>query len=265
MSGPRSREWDSSAYHRISAPQFSWGKKVLDRIDLRGDEHVLDAGCGTGKLTAELLEMLPRGRALGLDLSQNMLRSARESVPPALAPRISFVAADLLHLPFEGAFDGIFSTATFHWVTDHDALFHGLHRALRPGGWLLAQCGGAGNIDRFLTRAATVSQKSPYDQFVGAYRHSWTYADPATTARRLKAAGFLEIETGLELAPTRFENETQFVEFASKVILHRLLEHFPEEEMRRGFMQEVAALAAQDDPPYELDYVRLNLRARKSS
>jgi SAM-dependent methyltransferase len=146
---PSSREWNSDVYHRLSGPQVSWGKKVLSRLRLRGDEAVLDAGCGTGRLTAELLDALPRGRVVGIDLSQNMLRSAREHLaqfkPHAhLVPNL--VLCDLSCLPFVACFDGIVSTAAFHWVLDHDRLFANLRRALVPGGWLEAQCGGGPNV-----------------------------------------------------------------------------------------------------------------------
>ena len=139
------REWNSDVYHRVSGPQVSWGKKVLARLRLRGDEVVLDAGCGTGRLTAELLDPLPRGRVVGVDLSQNMLSKAREHLA-RYGSRVSLIACDLLHLPFESSFDGIVSTAAFHWVLDNDRLFANLRRALVPGGWLEAQCGGGPNV-----------------------------------------------------------------------------------------------------------------------
>lgn len=259
----KSREWDSSAYDRISAPQFSWGKKVLERVSIRGDERVLDAGCGTGKLTAELLECLPQGRVVGVDLSQNMLHTARENLEARFQPRITFVAADLQHLPFDQTFDGIFSTAAFHWVPDHDLLFRSLYCALRPGGWLVAQCGGAGNLKRFLSRVAALAQESRYSAYIGSYQHSWTFADPPTTAKKLESVGFSDVETNLEPTPTRFENEAQFSEFASKVILHRLLDQLPNGAVRRDFMHDLCAPAAHDDPPFELDYWRLNLTAHK--
>src|SRR2546423_2203542 len=148
-----SREWNSTVYHRLSAPQVSWGKKVLSRLRLRGDELVLDAGCGTGRLTADLFEVLPRGRVVGIDLSQNMLQSAREHLLAQYGSRVSLVEADLLDLPFERAFDGIVSTAAFHWVLDHLRLFVGLRQALIPGGWLEAQCGGGQNVISLRTRA----------------------------------------------------------------------------------------------------------------
>lgn len=263
MTKNQSREWDSGAYDRISAPQFSWGKKVLDRVSLRGDERLLDAGCGTGKLTGELLALLPRGHVVAVDLSQNMLRTAGEHLQVRFQSRIAFVAAGLEHLPFDRAFDGIFSTAAFHWVPDHNLLFSSLYRALRPGGWLVAQCGGAGNLDRFLASVAAISKSSRYRAHVGEAQHSWTFADPTTTAKRLRAAGFQHIDTSLEPATTRFEDAIHFAEFASKVILHRLLEHFPDDHTRQQFMSEVAALASKTDPPFELDYWRLNLEGRK--
>jgi trans-aconitate methyltransferase len=264
-SPPRSREWDSAAYDRISAPQFSWGKKVLDRVALRGDETVLDAGCGTGRLTSELLERLPGGHVIALDLSENMLRAARENLSPRFADRVRFVAADLLHLPFKAAFHGIFSTAVFHWVTDHESLFRRLYEVLRPEGWLVAQCGGGPNLERLLTRVSMLSQRDPYAPYLGAYRHSWEYSDAETASRRLRAAGFADVETSLEPAPTRFDCADQFIEFVSKVILHRHLEQIPDKSLHQGLLNEVAELAAHDNPPFELDYWRLNLKGHRAA
>src|SRR5215212_4757515 len=146
--GRRSTEWDAASYHRLSAPQFSWGSQVLDRLRLNGDETIIDAGCGTGRLTAGLLERLPRGRVVAVDLSQNMLEEARSHLSPPFGGRVEFARADLAGLPFESAFDGVFSTAAFRWVPDHPRLFRSLYRSLKPGGWLDAQCGGANNIAR---------------------------------------------------------------------------------------------------------------------
>jgi trans-aconitate 2-methyltransferase len=262
-STPGAREWDSVAYDRISAPQFKWGKKVLDRVVLRGDETLLDAGCGTGRLTGELLERLPRGHLVALDLSENMLRTARENLSQQFGNRVRFVAADLLHLPFKPRFEGIVSTAAFHWVPDHEALFRNLYAVLRPGGWLVAQCGGGPNLKRLLTRVASLCRREPYSAYLGTYRHSWEYSDAETASRRLQAAGFMDVQTSLEPAPTRFDKAGSFIEFVSKVILHWHLEQIPDAGIQQSFLQEIAAQAADDDPPYELDYWRLNLSGRK--
>jgi trans-aconitate 2-methyltransferase len=258
------REWDSTAYHRVSAPQTSWGAKVLSRLELRGDETVLDAGCGTGKLTKELLERLPDGRVVAVDLSINMLRTAREHLAPDFGKRVSFVLLNVLDLPFQRSFDGIFSTATFHWVLDHDRLFRSLSRALRPDGWLHAQCGGGPNLAQLRERIATLKVDPPFMEFLGDYQDPWYYSDAETAASRMRSAGFIEVETGIEPAPTQFEDAQRYTEFVSSVIAHPYLDRLPA-LLQSQFMQRLTAQAGADNPPYSLDYWRLNLKAKVPS
>jgi trans-aconitate 2-methyltransferase len=254
-----SREWNSSVYHRLSDPQVSWGKKVLSRLKLRGDEVVLDAGCGTGRLTADLLEALPHGRVVGVDLSQNMLKSAHEHLAQ-FGSRVNLVACDLLHLPFVRAFDGIVSTAAFHWVLDHDQLFLYLHRALVPGGWLEAQCGGGPNLVWLRQRADALAATSSFAPFFAGFREPWLYQYAEGAAETLRRAGFIEVETSIEPAPTVLDGPEQYSEFVRSIILRRHLENLPTEEQRTQFMARLTEQAAEDDPPFSLDYWRLNLR-----
>lgn len=258
-----SKEWNAAVYHQVSAPQVSWGKKVLARVSLHGDETVLDAGCGTGRLTRDLLEALPHGHVVALDVSQNMIDAARDYLTPDFGDRVEFVLCDFLHMPFEARFDGIFSTASFHWVRDHEALFRILCRALRPGGWLCAQCGGAGNIHRFLTRAQALMASPAYSPFFHDFESPWELSDASTAATRLKHAGFEAIEASLEEAPTQFSTPQEFQQFVANVILHRQLERLPTAELRESFLSAVTSQSAKDDPPLLLDYWRLNLQARK--
>jgi trans-aconitate 2-methyltransferase len=259
----QSREWNSSVYHRLSAPQVTWGKKVLSRLRLRGDEIVLDAGCGTGRLTAELLEALPRGRVVAIDLSRNMLGSAHEHLANYTS-RVSLVACDLLHLPFENAFDGIVSTAAFHWVTDHDRLFANLHRALVPGGWLEAQCGGGPNIAGLRERAHVLAAAAPFSAYLAHFRDPWLFENAEDAAETLRRAGFSEIETSVEPALTVLEDAAHYNEYVRNIVLRRHLQEIPTEIERERFMAKLTEQAAQDDPPFSLDYSRLNLRGRKT-
>ena len=259
-----SKEWNAGIYHQVSAPQVSWGKKVLARIELRGDETVLDAGCGTGRLTRDLLEALPRGRVVALDVSQNMIDAARAYLIPDFGDRVEFIACDVLHMPFNGQFDGIFSTASFHWVHDHEALFRILHRALRPGGWLCAQCGGAGNLDRFFGRLHQLMAAPAYSPFFHDFASPWEFSDATTAAGRLKRAGFEAIETNLEEAPTQFSTPQEYQQFVGHIILHRHLQRLPTAELRESFLGTVTSQATEAAPPLLLDYVRLNLQARKA-
>src|ERR1044071_5127472 len=107
-------DWDAGRYHRVAQPQGRWGASVLERLELRGDETVLDAGCGSGRVTAQLLERLPRGRVIAVDNSAAMLAQARDTLAP-FESRVAFVEADLLVLDrvVTTRVDVIFSTAVF--------------------------------------------------------------------------------------------------------------------------------------------------------
>src|SRR4051794_4995531 len=140
-----SSSWDASTYDRVSDVQQKWAEVVLERLPLAGDETVLDAGCGSGAVTRRLLDRLPRGHVIAVDASEEMVAHARV----ALGERATVFRADLATLRLHEPVDAIFSNAVFHWVLDHDALFGAVRAALRPGGRLVAQCGGAGNLDRF--------------------------------------------------------------------------------------------------------------------
>jgi trans-aconitate 2-methyltransferase len=257
------REWNSEAYQRLSSPQFGWGQKVLERVRLRGDETIIDAGCGTGHLTAELLARLPRGRALAVDLSFNMLRTAQRELARRFAGRVRFVVADLQHLPFDQVADGIFSTASFHWIKDHDRLFRSLYRALRPGGWLEAQCGGGPNLARLLERAARLMALPPLQAFFAGWQSPWEYASPEVAAERLRRAGFTQIRTALEFAPAPLPGPEPYEEFLATIVFRRHLERIADADLRRWFLQELTRQAMRDEPPFLLDYCRLNLSARK--
>jgi len=257
----QTREWNATDYHRISGPQVSWGKKVVARVRLRGDETLMDAGCGTGRLTAELLQNLPRGRVVGVDLSVNMLAAARAYLASDFGSRFLLVAADLQALPFERVFDGIFSTAAFHWVLDHDRLFRSLFRALRPGAWLHAQCGGGPNLARLRKRTDELAATAKYAPCFAGFREPWTFNDAETAAAILSRAGFTAVQTSLEPAPTALEDLPKYSEFVRTVILRQHLERIPDAELRTEFVAALADQAATDDPPFSLDYWRLNLNA----
>ena len=258
----QSREWNSAVYHRLSGPQVSWGKKVLSRLRLRGDDRVLDAGCGTGRLTEELLEALPRGGVTGVDLSQNMLRSAREHLAPQFGSRVRLVAADLLRLPFDRVFDGIVSTAAFHWVLDHDRLFVELRRVLVPGGWMEAQCGGGPNLAGLRKRADALAATAKFAGFFAGFHEPWLYQDAAGAAETLSRAGFVDVETSVEPAVTILDDAAHYAEFVRNIILRIHLTRISSESLRDEFLTHLTDLAAKDDPPFKLDYWRLNLRGR---
>ena len=257
------REWDAHVYHQVSHPQFDWGVVVLDRLPLEGHELVLDVGCGTGRLTEKLLERLPRGRVVAIDQSASMVTRARAHLHPRFAEQVRFVQADAAALPMAGCADVVFSTATFHWVLDHPRLFGSVYRALAPGGRLVAQCGGGANVERLRRRATALSRDAAFAPFLGGFQEEWEFADTATAERRLREAGFTDVETSLVPSPVRLPDAEAFTAFVATAICRSHLACLPDDERRDAFMRRLAELAAVDDVPYELDYWRLNLAARK--
>jgi trans-aconitate 2-methyltransferase len=256
------KEWNASAYHALSDPQFRWGLEVLSRVTLRGDETVLDAGCGTGRLTAKLAERLPRGRVLACDLSENMVAVARDFLAPQFGERVKVFAADMARLNLDAAVEGVFSTAAFHWVHDHQALFASLFRALKPGGWLIAQCGGAANLARLYARIAQLQKQAPFAEYFTNWKDATYFATPPETTERLLDAGFHDAEAYISLAPTPFADANSFRAFITTVCVAKQLKELPA-ALHDPFLDPLVAAAAQDHPPFTLDYQRLNISAHK--
>ena len=256
-------EWNAVRYHHLADPQEVWGRAVLARLTPSGDERlVVDAGAGTGRLSALLLERMPAAALCLVDRSVNMLQAARSHLRATNARRLGFVQADLVALPFDACVDVVFSTATFHWVLDHPALFAQIFRALKPGGRLVAQCGGAGNLERIHRRALVLAARPEFSTRLARLPPFWEFADARVTAERLARAGFTDVHTRLEEAPTVLPDATVYAEFLATIVLRAFLERLTTAD-GQAFVDAMTAMAASDDPPYSLDYRRLNVDARK--
>jgi trans-aconitate 2-methyltransferase len=235
------REWDASSYDRMSDPQLAMARDVIDRLDLRGDERVLDAGCGTGRVTAVLAERVPNGTVIAVDGSAKMVEQTRKR-------GITAFTADLAELTLDAPVDAILSTATFHWIKDHERLFARMYDALRPGGKLSAQCGGAGNVANVQRAIDAVGHPA-----LQGWDGPWNFASPGETTRRLRAAGFRDVWAWRQ--PWLVEPPDPKEYFAT-VILGSHLERLPEAD-RDPFVDAVLEHGT------HADYVRLNILARK--
>jgi trans-aconitate 2-methyltransferase len=240
---------------------------VAARLVPAPGERILDLGCGTGRLTAEIAQA-PGLVVVGIDRSAAMLaeavagrtrigaRGEHGRVP------VAYVQGDGAALPFASAFDAVFSNATFHWVPDHDRLFRSVHDVLNPGGRLVAQCGGAGNLHQLYGRARAIMARADYAPYFTGWQDPWRFEDVEPTRARLGTAGFIEIDVSLTAAPTRFDAVDRFAEFIAAVCLRHELSRLPE-DLRAPFIGELTSLANEDVPPLTLDYWRLNIAARK--
>ncbi len=246
-------QWDATAYDHVSDPHVRWGNDVAARLRLAGHETVVDAGCGTGRVTELLCRRLPRGRVIAVDASAAMLAAAARRLAP-VRDRVALVRADLRRpLPIGRPVDAVFSTATFHWIEDHDALFRQLAAVLRPGGQLVAQCGGAGTI---------ASVREALRQVGDGWTGPWTFATAAETRRRLEAAGFVAVDTWLQAEPVALEPGAALEQFLATVILGAHLARLPASE-HGPFVRAVAARLPHPERPV-IDYVRLNIVARRA-
>jgi trans-aconitate 2-methyltransferase len=226
------------------------GEQVLARLALRGGETVLDAGCGSGRVTQALIERLPRGHVIAVDASPSMLQAARERLGAGADLR----QVDLLELALEQPVDAILSTATFHWIADHERLFATLRANLRPGGRLVAQCGGEGNIDALRGVAHGVLAREPYAEHFAGWQPPWNYAGAEQTRERLLAAGFAGAQCWLAPAP---QQPQQPREFLASIVLGPHVQRLPA-ELRDRYMDDVLAALGE---PVIVDYVRLNIDA----
>jgi len=248
------RDWDAATYDRISDVQQGWARRVLERLPLRGDETVLDAGCGSGKVTAMLLERLPDGHVIGVDSAPSMVREAEEALG---GPRARFISSDLLDLDVDREADAVFSNAVFHWVPDHPRLFQRLFAALRPGGRLVAQCGGRGNVERFLEVTDRVAEREPFrDHFEGWRGRPWHFEGPEVTEEALRRAGFAEISCWLDPSPETPEHPDDFLRVVCRGPHLEKLPAELQDEFRAAVREELGE-------PVVLDYVRLNIDARR--
>jgi len=250
---PTTHTWDGGTYDRVSGPQAAMGVGVLERLRLAGDETVIDAGCGSGRVTEALLERLPRGHVIAIDASESMAAAARERLG-AYGERVDVRVGDLLELRVQRPVDAVFSTATFHWIADHERLFARLRAALHDGGRLVAQCGGEGNITGLRARAGEVLARDPYVEAFAGFQPPWNYAAPQETEARLLGAGFQSAECWLTPAPQRPEHAREFLQ---TVVLGPHVQRLPA-ELREPFLDDVLEELGS---PVVVDYVRLNIDA----
>jgi trans-aconitate 2-methyltransferase len=198
----------------------------------------------------ELLEHLPRGRVIAVDGSLKMLAQLRRRIGDD--SRLTVLHADLTKpLPLDTPVSAVFSVATFHWISDHESLFNNLAAHLQPGGRLVAECGGVGNVASIARAVEGVLGHSP---------NAWTFAGQQETREQLERAGFEDIEVELVPDPARLEAGEQFATFLAAVVLGGHLERLPEREHETF----IAGVAAQLPEPV-VDFVRLCLRATRSS
>jgi trans-aconitate 2-methyltransferase len=258
-------DWDARAYDRIARPQQAWGERVLAELELDGGEHVLDAGCGSGRLTELLAARLPRGRVTALDCSRAMLAEAQKRLARC-APRVRLIEIDLAELeriPLPvGPADVLFSTAALHWVRGHERLWAALARLLRPGGRVCVQYGGHGNLARAHAEFRAAAAESPRWSAALCLDDPWHFADVEETRASLEHAGIAVERVTLTDAPAHFSGLGELALFLEHIVLREYLQPLAPDERAALALRSAERIAA-GRGACELDYVRLDVRGRR--
>ena len=253
MSDPPLRpvEWKAEEYDQQSAPHEGWQAQILERLELKGDETVLDAGCGTGRLTKRLVERVPNGRVIGVDASAAMIEKAREH----LGEDAELRQQDLTQLDLDVEVDAVYSSAVFHWIQDHEALFRSLHGVMKPGAALEAQCGGQGNIAEVERALDALSGDERFAPYLRGDTQGTNFASVDDTHSRLAEAGFSDIRVWTQPWPVTPRDPRGYV---STVILPWHLDRLPE-ELHDAFERAVIETSPR---PLTITYIRLNISAK---
>ncbi|MBM4255068.1 MAG: methyltransferase domain-containing protein [Deltaproteobacteria bacterium] len=257
-----SHEWNAGEYERLADPMTRWGGQVLERLQLNGDETVMDGGCGTGRVTEQLLAKLPRGKVIGVDFSSQMIEQAKERF--AKEPRVTLYVGDLTTFTPPEPIDAILSTATFHWIKDHDKLFAQLAKILKPGGQLVAQCGGATNIAGVMAAIAEITHAPSYAAAFSGWAGPWLYATPEETKTRLERVGCTGIHTWLNPEPTVLTSREHLADYLQTIVLGQHLLRLPPDQHRPLAEAVSDAIIRRAGQPL-IDYVRLNIVARRAA
>lgn len=244
-------DWDAAGYDRLEEmPHDAWAEQVLDRAGLRGDERVLDAGCGSGRLLSLLRTRHPELELIGVDGSTAMIAQARQN----LGDDVTLIEGDLLQFEATDPVEVIVSSAVFHWIGDHQRLFERLFAALRPGGRLEAQCGGDGNVAEVRRSAEALAGDERFAPYLRSEIQPWNYASVGDTELRLGRAGFERAHAWLEPWRVQPSDPRAYLE---TVVLPWHMERLPE-ALQAEFVDAVLGSSLQ---PFEINYVRLNISA----
>ena len=255
--------WNAEVYDRIGTPMRRWAQQVIDDLGLKGDETVLDAGCGSGSVTFDLLEKLPRGKVYAVDSSPTMIEKLTRTIEERSETRITPICASLTDFNLPERVDCVFSNAVLHWIWDDDPLFGSLFNATKPGGRFRAQCGGYGNISRFWRAVDAISHREPFAQHLPEQNDHRNYRTPEIATEIMERAGWKDIRAKLFDSPVTFDAEDDAVLYLRTIILQSQIARLPDslgDDYLRAVVQETVQLYGE---PFTADYVRLDLWATR--
>lgn len=256
-SAPQKVAWDPAAYAANSAPQQSWARELIAKLDLRGDEHILDVGCGDGKVTAEIAHAVPRGSAVGIDASSQMIEFARKTFPPGAIPNLEFHVMDARKVHFAKKFDAVFSNAAMHWVDDHPAFLRGAASVLRPGGRLVVSCGGRGNAQDVFVVLRVEMRLKRWRDFFRRMETPYFFHSPENYKQWLPNFGFKPFGVWLSPKDAVYDNRKGFAAWLRTTWLP-YIQRVPE-DLREEFIAGITKRYVAKHPPDAENHVHVRM------
>ena len=258
--------WDANTYDIVSNAQEEWAKFIIKQRKWSGNEAVIDAGCGSGRITKMLTQLVRDGKIYAVDNDPNMIKKAKENLGGIDNVHIALcdlTDADLGNIQIK--FDIIFSNAVLHWILDHHKVFKNFYNLLNPKGELLIQCGGFGNLKKTISVFNIVKDSSDFKQYFSEWKQSWNFAKPLDTKNLLDYIGFKDVHVYLSNSNVNFDSKSNYLLYVKTVVLGPYLKYLQSEQLKNKFVEAILNLIEKDYPElkWNLDYVRLNILASK--
>ncbi len=218
-------KWDAETYHKVSNIQELWAIELLEKRKMGENEVVLDAGCGTGRVTKIIANNVRKGKVYAVDIDDNMIANAKKNLKDF--SNIIFIKSDLSNVSLPEKMDLIFSNAVIHWVLDHKKLFKNFLELLKPDGELLIQCGGKRNLGMIPSVLEMVMKSNRFKQYFENWKNPWNFASPADTIKILNDTGFKDVQANLTKRTATFENLQEYILFMKTVVIKPHLSYLP--------------------------------------
>lgn len=255
-------EFDGRKYEKASAHQKEWGLKIISELGLRGNEHVLDLGCGDGSLTAEIAGKLPEGKVVGIDASKGMIDAA---IPKA-AGNLTFILMDINDLAYIDEFDIIYSNAALHWVKDHKRLLENVYRALHAGGRIRFNFAGDGNCSFFFKVIREAMALDDFGKYFSGFEWPWYMPCIDDYYKLIKNSGFSRSRVREENADRYFPDEDAMIRWIDQPSLVPFLAHVSENKkdaFREFVIRRMTQETKQEDGRCFETFRRINVTATK--
>ena len=261
-------QWDAREYQTSSSNQKKWAMELLSKLDLEGEERVLDIGCGDGEITALIARRVPRGFVVGIDSSKDMIELAIKRYPSEYYPNLTFFLRDARAMDFDREFDAVFSNACLHWIIDHKSVLGGIKRCLKPSGKVLLQMGGRGNARTVLEALDDIIKESQWAQFFEGFVFPYGFYGPEEYRNWLGALGFKVVRAELLPKDMVHEGKGQFAAWLRTTWLP-YTQRVPE-TLREQFIAAVVERYAEkyspgNDGNIHIRMVRLEVEAEKGT